>query len=244
MATASIKDLNLFERLAKIADAADVIVKEKQGYNYSYADIASILAQITANMTKYRVYLYPGIVPSTLHIEQVVHNKSAFDKTGKPYVKTNTEMSAHADMIFTWINLDNPEERLEVPWVLVGAQEDPSQSVGSGITYCTRYFLTSFFNIAQVNSSSDVDKFRSQQKEAAEAEDRAIAQEIIDRFDKIIKAFCERNPARKDEAKKFVSGYATNANYKNIKEPRLAAKLLEDFTHAFIEPENETQEAA
>ena len=241
---AGVKSLNLYERLAKIASAADVIVKEKQGYNYSYADITTILAQITANMEKFRVLLIPSITPGTLRIEQTVHEKSAFDKTGKPYTKTNTEMTASADMTFTWINLDNPQERIEVPWVLTGAQEDPSQSLGSGITYCTRYFLTSFFNIAQVNSADDVDKFRSKQKEAADAEDRAVAQGIIATFDSLVRQYLGSHPDQRDECKKFISNYAKGGNYKVITEPRLAAKLLEDFKATYMPDNTGDKEAA
>ena len=239
----TISEMNLFEKLASIAANADVIVKEKKGYNYSYADIATILANITANMNKYRVFLYPGIMPETLQLAQVSHSKTAFDKSGKQYTKVYDEMNAHADMVFTWVNLDNPEERLEVPWILTGAQEDPSQAVGSGITYCTRYFLTSFFNIAQVNNDSDVDKFRSQQKEAAEAEDRAVAKGIIATFDKIIKDYISSHKDKREECKAFVCRYVKSGNYNNITEPRLAAKLLEDFKNTYL-PEESTEKGA
>ena len=40
--------LNLIQKLAKIRAISDVVAKEKRGYNYSYADITSILAKITA----------------------------------------------------------------------------------------------------------------------------------------------------------------------------------------------------
>ena len=42
--------LNLMQKLAKIRAISDVVAKEKRGYNYSYADITSILAKITAGM--------------------------------------------------------------------------------------------------------------------------------------------------------------------------------------------------
>ena len=38
--------LNLMQKLAKIRAISDVVAKEKRGYNYSYADITSILAKI------------------------------------------------------------------------------------------------------------------------------------------------------------------------------------------------------
>ena len=80
-------------------------------------------------------------------------------------------------MLYTWVNDDNPSERIEVPWVTVGQQEDASQSFGSGLTYTYRYFLLKFFGISTVED--DPDSWRSKQKEAAEAESREIADRTI-----------------------------------------------------------------
>ena len=54
---AETETLNLIQKLAKIRAISDVVAKEKRGYNYSYADITSILAKITAGMKKYGVSL-------------------------------------------------------------------------------------------------------------------------------------------------------------------------------------------
>lgn len=229
------ENLNLIQKLAKIRAISDVVSKEKRGYNYTYADITSILAKITAGMKKYGVSLIPQVVPNTAEVIQNVVTNTKFDKTGKAYDNTTTEMLVKADMVFRWINDDNPEEFIDVPWFVTGSQSDPSQAFGSGLTYCTRYFLTSYFQIAQ--SDSDVDAYRSKQKVAAESEDKAIAEEIIAEFDSIVKQFLADNQDKVDEVKKFISRYAKNANYLAIKEPALASKLLGDFNSKFIKGE-------
>lgn len=229
------ENLNLIQKLAKIRAISDVVSKEKRGYNYSYADITSILAKITAGMKKYGVSLIPQVVPNTAEVIQNVVTNTKFDKTGKAYDNTITEMLVKADMVFRWINDDNPEEFIDVPWFVTGSQSDPSQAFGSGLTYCTRYFLTSYFQIAQ--SDSDVDAYRSKQKVAAESEDKAIAEEIIAEFDSVVKQFLADNQDKVDEVKKFISRYAKNANYLAIKEPALASKLLGDFNSKFIKGE-------
>lgn len=66
------EQLNLVQKLAKIRAISDVVSKEKRGYNYSYADITTILAKITAGMKKYGVSLIPQIVPGTSHVQQNV----------------------------------------------------------------------------------------------------------------------------------------------------------------------------
>lgn len=224
--------LNLVQKLAKIRAISDVVTKEKRGYNYNYADITTILAKITAGMKKYEVSLIPSIVPGTFEVAQQVVVNTKFDKTGKAYDNTTTEMLVKADMIFEWVNDEDPSDIIEVPWVVTGSQSDPSQALGSGLTYCTRYFLCNYFQIAQPDS--DVDTYRSKQKAAEISEDRAIAEAIIEQFDISLKQFLADEPDKKDEIKKFISKYAKNANYLVIKEPALASKLLEDFSKTYL----------
>lgn len=221
------EQLNLVQKLAKIRAISDVVSKEKRGYNYTYADITTILANITAGMKKYGVSLIPSVVPGTTEVSQNVVTNTKFDKTGKAYDSTATEMLVKAEMVFKWVNDEKPEEFIEVPWFVTGSQTDPSQAFGSGLTYCTRYFLCNYFQIAQ--SDSDVDTYRSKQKAAEESEEKAIAEEIINGFDTLVKRFLADNSDKVDEVKKFISKYAKNANYLAIKEPMLASKLLADF---------------
>lgn len=235
MATENFEKLNLVQKLARIRAIADVVSKEKRGYNYTYADITSILAKITAGMKKYGVSLIPQIVPGTAEVSQNVIVNTKFDKTGKAYDNTATEMLVKADMLFTWVNDEDPTETIQVPWFVTGSQGDPSQALGSGLTYCTRYFLCNYFQIAQADK--DVDEYRSKQKAAEEDEDKAIAEQIIAEFDSLLKSFLEKNAGKADEVKKFISSYAKNANYFAIKKPALASKLLEDFRAKYMNME-------
>lgn len=225
--------MNLYQKLAKIRALSDVAQKSKKGYGYTYTDITAILANVTAGMKKYGVSLIPSIVPGTAQVSQNVVVNTKMDKTGKSYENKTTEMLFTAEMVFKWVNDDNPEEFIEVPWYITGAQSDPSQALGSGMTYTMRQFLTSYFQIAQ--SDSDVDEYRSKQKEAEVAESKAVAEEIIANFDTLLKTYLADHADMKDKVVKFISKFAKNGNYFAIKEPNLAAKLLEDFNKNFIE---------
>lgn len=218
--------INLMQKLAKIRNIADAVVKSLKGFNYTYADITDILAKVKAGMAKYGVSLIPYVIPATTTVtkEAIVNTKVA--KTGEPYDQTATEYLIKADMVFDWVD-DESGEKISVPWVLVGAQSDPSQAFGSGMTYVTRYFLTDYFQIAQVKT--DVDEYRSKQKESAESEDRAIAESLIGDFDAALRLYLADNPDKAEEIKAFTARYAKNSNYKAIKDPALAAKLVEDF---------------
>ena len=209
------EQMNLIQKLAKIRAISDVVSKEKRGYNYSYADITSILAKITAGMKKYGVSLIPQIVPGTSHVEQNVVTNTKFDKTGKAYDNTVTEMLVSADMVFKWVNDENPDEFIEVPWFVTGSQSDPSQALGSGLTYCTRYFLCNYFQIAQADS--DVDAYRSKQKEAEVSEDKAIAEELVAKFDGMLKAYLADNPNKADDVKKYrIAFYKNQESYLSL----------------------------
>lgn len=224
--------LNLIQKLAKIRSISDVAKKGKKGYNYSYTDITEILANVTAGMKKYGVSLIPSIVPGTADVSQLVTVNTKVDKTGKAYDNTVSEILVKADMVYRWINDDDTTDYLDVPWFVTGSQADPSQALGSGLTYTMRQFLTAFFQIAQ--SDTDVDAYRSKQKAAEASEDKAIAEGLTAEFDTMLKRYLADHGDKKEEVKQFIARYAKNANYLAIKEPTLASKLIEDFKNTYM----------
>ena len=224
--------LNLYQKLAKIRAISDVARKNKKGYNYTYTDVTEILANVTAGMKKYGVSLIPSIVPQTGSITQNVITNTKFDKTGKSYQQVSTEMLFCAEMVFKWVNDEHPGDYIEVPWFITGSMTDCAQAMGAGLTYTMRQFLTSFFQIAQADT--DVDAYRSKQKAAEASEEKAIAEEIISEFDRLLKGYLSEHTDDGDKVKQFIEKYVKKANYFSIKDPRLASKLLEDFRNTFI----------
>lgn len=224
--------LNLIQKLAKIRAISNVAQKNKAGYNYTYADLVEILAKVTAGMIKYKVSLIPKITPGTGRVEPITLVTTKFDKQGKTYDQTTTELMFVADMVYKWVDEDNPDDFIEVPWFVAGSQSDPSQSIGSGLTYTMRQFLTNYFQIA--TTEYDVDAYRSKQKMAADAEDKVIAEEIVKELDNIIRPFLAEHTDKNEEVKKFIGKYAKNSNYLAIKDPATAARLLEDFKNKYI----------
>lgn len=182
-------------------------------------------------MKDYGVSLIPSIVPESMSVEKNEIVKTKVTKTGQTYEDKKVEMLVTGYINFRWVNDENPEEYLDVPWFLTGSQDDPSQSFGSAITYCTRYFLTSFFSIAQPDS--DVDAYRAKQKMAEEEKDRAIVESILEEVDRVFTNFLEKNPSKKAAAKDLAMKYAKSGNYKTIKDPEKAAKLLDEAMQAF-----------
>lgn len=224
------RPMNLYQKLAAIRKIADVVKKDKDGFKFKYSDINEILAKVKGGMEKYGVSLIPEVVPAT---SEVILNSTTQKKAGRDgstYDVVNNEYLFRAEMHFVWVNDENPDEKVVVPWYVVGAQADPSQAYGSGMTYCTRYFLLSYFQIAQDN---DVDTYVSKKREAAQTEDRERAAEVIKVLDTGVKAFLADHPEERPKVLAFAKRFQKDGNYNKITEPLIAAKMLDDFKKEF-----------
>ena len=225
------QNLNIYQKLAKIRKQVEVIQRNKQGYGYTYVSEDEILAKISGFMDKYALSLIPSVVHNSSIVSPYSTKKTKSTNKGEIYEENVNEVLVSADMVFTWVNNENPEERVDVPWILVGHQSDGSQSFGSGLSYAMRYFLLKFFNIA--TPDDDPDKWRSKQRAAGAAEDKMIAEEIISSFDTLVKDYLASNPDKAEEVKKFVAKYVQGGNYFAITESVLASKLIADFKETF-----------
>ena len=225
------QNLNIYQKLAKIRKQVEVIQRNKKGYGYTYVSEDEILAKISGFMDKYSLSLIPSVIHSSAVVTPYHTKKTKSTNKGEIYEENVNEVLVSADMVFTWVNNENPNERVDVPWILVGHQSDGSQSFGSGLSYAMRYFLLKFFNIA--TPDDDPDKWRSKQKAAGAAEDMMIAEEIIASFDTMVKEFLASNQDKTEEVKKFVAKYVKGGNYFAITESVLASKLLADFKETF-----------
>ena len=229
------QNLNIYQKLAKIRKQVEVIQRNKKGYGYTYVSEDEILAKISGFMDKYALSLIPSVVHNSSIVSPYSTKKTKSTNKGEIYEENVNEVLVSADMVFTWVNNENPDERVDVPWILVGHQSDGSQSFGSGLSYAMRYFLLKFFNIA--TPDDDPDKWRSKQKAAGVAEDKMIAEEIISTFDTTVKEFLASNQDKTDDVKKFVAKYVKGGNYFAITESVLASKLLSDFKDTFMTKE-------
>lgn len=230
-------EMNIYQKLAKIRKNAEVIQKNKAGYGYKYVTDDELLAKITGFMDKYGVSLIPSVTSGTMSVEPYTYKKTkqTKDRDGNPiwYEENVNEVMVHGDMQYTWVNNDNPEEKIVVDWHLVGHQGDGSQSFGSALTYSMRYFLLKYFSIA--TPDDDPDNWRSKQKAAEAAESKAIAAQFIEQVNSLVTEYLATNPKQKETVKEFICQYVKSGDYFKITEPNLAAKLLEDFKTKFID---------
>ncbi len=235
--------MNIYQKLAKIRKPVEVLQKNKSGYGYKYVTEDVILSKITGLMGKLGVSLVPNITKGTMKVEPYGYTKTKSTKNGDIYEERVNEILVSCDMEWHWVNNENPDDRVVVPWAMVGQQSDASQAFGSGLSYASRYFMLKYFNVA--TSDDDPDNWRSAQKEAENAEDRAIAEKIVEQIHQLVTSYLESHPEDKQAVVALVKKYArtksgrASANYYDIEDPVVASKLLEDVTDKFIKIDKE-----
>lgn len=228
--------LNIYQKLAKIRKPVEVIKKNKKGYGYTYVTEEEILSKISGYMEKYGVSLTPSIVPGTTQVTPYHYVKTKTDKAGKIYEEHCNDMLIQADMIWTWIDNDNPESKISVPWVLVGQQGELSQSFGSALTYASRYFMLKYFNVA--TSDDDPESFYLKKKEAEKQEELMIVEGIINNVHEFVEHHLSEKPDDRDELIKLIKKFVKSANYYDIQDATVATKLFDALNEKFSNRED------
>ena len=233
MSVSETEHINIYQKLAKIRKPVEVLQKNKKGFGYMYVTEDVILSKITGLMDKLGVSLVPNIVKGSTEVSPYQYSKTKTDKSGKIYEERVNEVLVKADMEWHWINNENPDDRVIVPWALVGQQTDASQAFGSGLSYSSRYFMLKYFNVA--TSDDDPDKWRSEQKDAQMMEDREVASAIIEEVHQIVTTYLETNQDKKSEVVDLIKKYAKAKNgkptgdYYCIESSTVAAELLKEI---------------
>ncbi len=238
-----IKDMSLHEKLAGIRKIVEVVQKNKEGHNYKYAGEETILAKVIAGMDRYGVNLYSEIVPGTMTLTPYSYTKVKALKGGGTFEEIVNEFLVQCELLYTWVNVDDPEDTLPVHWSMIGQKSDASQAVGSGLTYCNRYFLLKFFQVA--TPKDDPDNWKSVKEAAENEEDIKIAKSIVEEINKLVSNHfdqftdTEESKAERTRVAGIVKKYARNSNgkpsadYFNIEKPDDAQKLLDELRTDF-----------
>lgn len=229
-----VKDMNLHQKLLKIANMAGVLQRTKSGYGYKYVPEEDIQAKVTAGLQKYGVALYHSIVPGTLKVTPYTYGK--YDKKLERDI-TCYEVIVSADTTYTWVNTDNPEEKIESTWACVGQMEDAAQAFGAAETYANRYYLMKALQLA--TTESDPDAYRSKQKQAENFEDEEAAKAAAEKLKKAIKEVVDAGTALikggMDKAKvsEIVAAHNNgNGNPSQIQSEETCALILKAFKAA------------
>lgn len=128
--------LNLYQKIVEVRKCVPFLKKDEQGYKYKYVPGISLLSAIKDKMNELNLLLVPSVSDHTFSTEATVNSKG----------EAGVQRIIEAKMIMTWIDADSGE-RMEVPWLLFGEQNDISKAFGSGLTYSERYYLLKALNV-------------------------------------------------------------------------------------------------
>ena len=127
--------MNLYQRLVEIRKDVINFSKDTESFGYKYVSGSQAIAKIREKMDSLGVLLVPEVKSTISSTYDYINAKG----------KECTDHIVSGEMSYKWINAENPEETLSVPWQLYGAQDDISKAFGSGLTYSERYFILKFF---------------------------------------------------------------------------------------------------
>lgn len=141
------KTLNLYQKIVEIRKEVEYIQKGSKGYNFVYADESALLGRIREKMDELGVVLETDM-KSLRDIQQ-----ESID-TEDRFVSKNRGVEAHFE--FTWVNAENPSDRISKNIFLRSDKYD-AQTIGGLMTYAHRYFL--YKNLSIPTDKDDPDAF-------------------------------------------------------------------------------------
>lgn len=165
--------MGIYEKLGNIYKNVGYLQKGQQGKQYNYVGSSDVLASVRGQMVEQGVILEPRIIGTNI--------RDYTTKTGTTQIFTELEMT------MTWVDLENPSDKIELPWYAQGMDLAGEKGVGKALTYGEKYFLLKFFNIA--TDESDPDAF--QQKAESMQPPKKLSGAQVSTIRKVIKTIAD-----------------------------------------------------
>ena len=130
--------MNLWQKIIEVRKSITELIKDKEGYQYSYVTGNQILGKIKNAMDEQGLILQPA---TELGEYRDFNYKTKYDKDKLAFLISG-------NMSYTWINAEDPTEREVVTWTYYGQQDDDlAKAFGTALTYAERYFLLKYFGV-------------------------------------------------------------------------------------------------
>ncbi|CEQ10663.1 essential recombination function protein [[Clostridium] sordellii] len=163
--------MNLHLKIVEIKKSIEGFSKDKKSFGYEYVSGSQILRAIKDKMDELGVLLIPEVDYDTLHWEKHEYkNKKNEDKL---------DFLVTMKMNYTWVNAENPEDKITIPWVCIGQQaDDISKAVGTAMTYNERYFLLKFLGLPTDEDDADEKELQGASKSYSKSENKINEKQI------------------------------------------------------------------
>ncbi len=145
---------NIYRKLIEVRKAVPALSKNSRGARVRFVSSSRILGALRQAMDAHGLLLIPRLAS-----ERVLEHQT---KRGDRLYFTVLNIE------FTWVNADNPDERIACQWVGQGLDEG-EKGVGKALTYAEKYFLLRFFNIPTDGDDPDAEPKRPPGKRREDA---------------------------------------------------------------------------
>ena len=135
--------MQIHEKLIEVARSVQHLQKKAKGHKYKYVSSSQVITALRAKWLELNLLLLPQA--TNIKVEP------APTYGGRQHVVT-------ANMIYTWINLDNTDEAMTFDWQATGMDADTAKAYGKALTYAEKYFLLKFFQIPTDEDDPDKDQ--------------------------------------------------------------------------------------
>ena len=143
--------LNIQQKLVEVRKSIQGFNKDTKGFGFEYVSGSQILRAIKGKMDELGVLLIPRVDYDTLHWEKHEYTTKKGEK--------KLDFIITMKMKYTWVNAEDPEDKIEIDWVCIGQQtDDIAKAVGTAMTYNERYFLLKFLGLPTDEDDADFNK--------------------------------------------------------------------------------------
>ena len=143
--------LNLHQKLVEVRKSIHGFNKDTKGFGFEYVSGSQILRAIKGKMDELGVLLIPRVDYDTLHWDKHEYTTKKGEK--------KLDFIITMKMKYTWVNAEDPEDKIEIDWVCIGQQtDDIAKAVGTAMTYNERYFLLKFLGLPTDEDDADFNK--------------------------------------------------------------------------------------
>ena len=151
------KTMNLAQKFVELRRACPEIIKKQHsdGVKYKFAKIFDVYELLAPAMNEW------GIDWDIVKEEATRHHDNGDAKFYDSFIQRTRNGDRvvwvyEADITIRWINVDNPEETLDITLHALGTNDGgPDKAKGSAWTYCLKYYLFEKFNIDQGEDDPD-----------------------------------------------------------------------------------------
>jgi len=151
---------NIYQKLLEVRKSVPYLQKEAKSQQYNYVSSSQVIGAVRQKLDEVGLVLTTEIVGKTLVARERTNAKNV--------LVINYEYDL--DLKMTWVNAENPEEKVVIPWSTSGLDTgDNAKAIGKALTYGEKYFLLKQFSIA--TDHDDADRFH----EKAEGNVRDLA---------------------------------------------------------------------